>query len=125
MADTTIPAFLPGDRVRTLSTDDVTPAGSLGTVTEHYPRRPGFLDGYGVRLDDDPTGLSAHYDTHEIEPAPAPADADLRTAVTNAVRHHMPTAATQPLTAARQIVTDVLGIITPALDDATQETDRG
>ncbi|SIO86956.1 hypothetical protein [Nocardiopsis sp. JB363] len=74
MGDPTTPAFRPGDRVRTLPTDDETPAGSLGTVTEHYPRRPGFLDGYGVLLDDDPTGLSAHYDTHEIESAPAPDD---------------------------------------------------
>ncbi|GAA1457635.1 hypothetical protein NE857_21435 [Nocardiopsis exhalans] len=68
-------AYKPGDRVRTTvdapaAWEDAysAPAGTLGTITNHFPPKHGMSHGYGVRLDDDPTGLSAHYDASELAP---------------------------------------------------------
>ncbi|MFG2328289.1 hypothetical protein ACGFMM_01550 [Streptomyces sp. NPDC048604] len=67
------PEFTVGQRVRTTVNAPGAwpgaldlPAGSLGTITRQ-PFGPSW--GYGVTLDDDPSGLAASYDADELTAA--------------------------------------------------------
>lgn len=68
-----MPTYRIGQRVRTTVNAPgawpgafAAPAGTLGTITR-LPLGPNW--GYGVTLDDDPSGLAASYDANELTPA--------------------------------------------------------